>query len=105
MINDQWIEKFQREALPQIIKNLKPKKILLFGSRVTGNATQDSDLDIILISDVFKDIPFVRRMEMVLKIARFEKHIDYLCYTSEEFEKIKNSSSIIQNALECCIEV
>jgi hypothetical protein len=26
MINDQWIEKFQREALPQIIKNLKPKK-------------------------------------------------------------------------------
>jgi len=105
MINDQWIEKFQREALPRIIKNLKPEKILLFGSRVTGNATQDSDLDIILISDVFKDIPFVRRMEMVLKIARFEKHIDYLCYTSEEFEKIKNSSSIIQNALECCIEV
>lgn len=43
-------------------------------------------------------------MENMLKLVRFPKHVDYLCYTPEEFERIKDSSSIVEDALEECIE-
>lgn len=105
MVNDRWIEKFKREALPLIDKNIRPVRVLLFGSRVIGNAIEESDLDVIIISNIFRGVPFIKRMPMVLKIARFSKHIDYLCYTPEEFERIKDNSSLIKDAISHCAEI
>ena len=96
---DSWIEKFVSDALPLIKNRLKTDRVLIFGSRATGTAKNDSDLDIIILSDAFKDIPFIRRMPFVLNLLKFQKHIDALCYTESEFEKIKNESTIVQDAL------
>lgn len=104
-MHDLWIDKFKKEALPLIIKELHPSKVLFFGSRVTGGATEDSDIDIIIISDIFKEIPFIKRMERVIKLTRFPKHVDYLCYTPEEFMHLKVSSTLLENALEDFLEV
>ena len=100
MVKDKWIEKFKQEILPKIIKEYNPKKVLIFGSRVKGESDENSDLDIIVISDSFKEIPFVNRMSLLLKRFKFPKHIDYLCYTPEEFERIKDKSSLLIDALE-----
>jgi uncharacterized protein len=97
---DPWIKKYNSDILPIISKKIKPEKIYLIGSRVSGRAKKDSDIDIIVVSEYFHSIPFIDRMEKLLKLGRFEKHIDYLCYTPEEFEEIKNSSSIIQDAMQ-----
>jgi len=101
---DKWIVKFQEEALPHIVEKIKPSRVLIFGSRVKGDATEESDIDVIIISSAFEGTPFIRRMEKTLKIARFPKHVDYLCYTPAEFERIKESSSVVEDALEDCIE-
>jgi len=42
---------------------------------------------------------------MVLRKARFEKHVDYICYTPTEFENIKDKSSIIMDAVENELQV
>lgn len=102
---DIWIERFRKEALPRILEEIKPARVLLFGSRATGDAREESDLDVIVISDHFRDVRFLKRMEMLLKIARFPKHVDYLCYTPEEFERIKGTSSLIQIAMKQWIEI
>ena len=104
-MHDQWIERFNKEVLPLIVKDLNPSKVLIFGSRVTGNITDDSDIDVIIISDAFKEIPFIKRMTRVMKLTRFPKHVDYLCYTPEEFMNVKASSSLLENALENFIEL
>jgi len=44
-------------------------------------------------------------MPLVLKKVRFPKHVDYLCYTKEEYEKIKDESAIIKDALKHSIEI
>ena len=103
-MHDVWINRFAKEVLPIIVKELQPSKVLFFGSRAQGIATEDSDIDVIIISEHFKDIPFIERMVKVLKLARFPKHVDYLCYTPEEFMNIKTSSTIIENALENSVE-
>lgn len=104
--DDVWIKRFQNEALPRIINGINgPVKVFVFGSRVTGRATEMSDIDVLIVSDFFQGVPFIRRMEMMLGIAKFEKHVDYLCYTPEEFKRIKASSSVIQGAVENCEEL
>lgn len=100
MEKNEWIEKFKQQILPQIIKEYKPKRILIFGSRIKGTSDMNSDLDVIIISNSFYNIPFISRMSHILKKFKFAKHIDYLCYTPEEFDRIKDKSSILIDALE-----
>jgi predicted nucleotidyltransferase len=102
---DYWIGKFQNEALPRLIEEFTPKKVIIFGSRVRGTAKKDSDIDIIVISSYFASIPFLKRMPLVLKKVPFLKHVDYMCYTPEEYERIKNESSVIMDALENSMEI
>ena len=100
MEKDEWIEKFKQQILPQIVKEYRPKRILLFGSRIKRTSNMNSDLDVLIISDLFINIPFISRMSHILKKFKFTKHIDYLCYTPEEFDRIKDKSSILIDALE-----
>jgi len=45
-------------------------------------------------------MPFLKRMPFLLKLVQFEKHIDFLCYTEEEFRRAKRTSSMVKSALE-----
>jgi predicted nucleotidyltransferase len=105
MAKDLWVEKFQREVVPLLFQEFKPSKVFIFGSRIKGNATANSDLDVIVVSDHFNTVPFIKRMTLLSIKARFPKHVDYLCYTPEEFERVKISSAVIQDALQMCQEV
>lgn len=99
------LEKFKEEAVPKIIKDFDPKMILLFGSYARGDADEDSDIDVIVVSEEFSHIPFLRRMPLILKKVRFDRHIDFICYSPKEFEKIKNTSSIVMDALKYGIKL
>lgn len=99
-MNDQWVERYRKEILPKIVESLSPRRVLLFGSRAAGDARPESDLDVIIVADTFASIPFVRRMAYVLGIARFPKHVDYLCYTPDEFARIQDTSSVVRDAMD-----
>jgi len=105
MNNDRLLKQYEKGVLPAIIRLFSPVKVMISGSRVKGTATKDSDIDVIIVSESFTGIPFVRRMALVMKSARFKKHVDYLCYTPEEFERLKNTSSILRDAVGNAIEV
>jgi len=76
-----------------------------FGSYARGDWGVGSDLDVIIVAEAFARIPFVKRMAYVLGLARFPKHVDYLCYTREEFARIKETSSVVHSALDGCAEL
>ncbi|MGC8979244.1 hypothetical protein [Caldisericum sp.] len=44
-------------------------------------------------------------MPILLRMLDFEKHIDFLCYIQDEFERIKNNSVIVSSALKDGIEI
>jgi predicted nucleotidyltransferase len=102
---DHLIEKYRKEALPRLMEEFKPDKVILFGSRAKGNAQKSSDIDLIVISPYFKGIPFLRRMPLVLKKVPFPSHVDYICYTQDEYENIKDASSVIMDAREQSVEL
>jgi predicted nucleotidyltransferase len=105
MLEDQYLKQFYRDVVPSIVRVFSPVKVLVFGSRVKGTATDDSDIDVIIIAESFREIPFVNRMATVMKSVRFQKHVDYLCYTPDEYERLKDRSSILRDAASYAVEV
>lgn len=104
-MKDRWIERFVKEAVPNIVKEINPSQIIIFGSRARGDAEESSDIDVIVVSDYFKGIPFLRRMPILLRLIKFEKHVDFLCYTEDEFEDIKEESIVVSNALKDSLRI
>ncbi len=99
LMSDAVLKSFVETVVPVIKAYLSPSKILIFGSRVRGEATEASDVVVIIVSDFFSGIRFVKRMAIVLKKIRFSRHVDVICYTPDEFEKIKESSIVVKSAL------
>lgn len=82
------------------------KKVLLFGSRARGDFLEDSDYDVLIVSDDFKGKVFSKRIsEMYDYWDYFPLDIEPLCYTVKEFEKMRERIGIVQQALEEGIEV
>ncbi len=98
-MNDPIIAVFRSEILPKLIEFFQPEDVILFGSRVQGIAHDESDLDVILVSESFKNVLQHERFPLVRKRIRTPYSIDYLCYTPEEFERMKTRSSVLESAL------
>jgi predicted nucleotidyltransferase len=93
---DDVIRLFLEKAAPLIRAEFTAASILLFGSRIRGDARPDSDLDAIVISPAFLGIPFVDRAGRLLRRIRFPHALDLLCYTPEEFERMKPLSFVVR---------
>ena len=91
-----------QKAVQALTSSYKIHAIILFGSRARGNHLKTSDIDLIVVSNKFKQTPFVERPTQVLKALYKEgivAPIDLLCYTPQEFEKKKQEIGIVREAL------
>ena len=71
-------------------------RFILFGSRLRGEASKHSDIDVTVVSLRFDCL---KRTPMVLGKVPFPKHTDYMCYIPEDFDRIRQESAIITDAL------
>lgn len=82
----------------QLIKKYKPQKIYLFGSSVSGQMDDDSDLDFLIIKDDKKD-PYSRIVE-VYGLVKKQIAADFIVYTPQEFaERLKLEDPFIASIL------
>jgi len=100
MKKDKYISEFMEKYLGAIKTAYNPKGLWFFGSRVSGQPKEESDIDLVLVSDKFKGTKFIYRMGDFLKKFDYPKHIDALCYTPEEFEKKQKEIGIVREAVE-----
>jgi uncharacterized protein len=56
--------------------NIKIEKAFLFGSYATGNASDDSDIDIAFISNDFDGIRFTDRKKIIPDLIHFDCRFD-----------------------------
>jgi len=82
-------EKLLKSVVDRILAVAKPQRIILFGSAATGNMTQDSDLDLLVIEDGFSD----RRKESIRLRSALKDlmiSVDIFPMTPERFEETKD---------------
>lgn len=71
-----------------LINKYDPLKIILFGSLVSGNIHEYSDIDLIVIKKSQRN--FYERLEEVGLLVMPELAAEILVYTPEEFDIVKN---------------
>jgi len=99
----QVTEELLQEMTDLIVREVNPRKIILFGSHARGTARADSDLDFLVVEDGPFDAQRSRRAEMTrLGNILFDYFIpiDFLVFTPQEIEKWKDAKNhVIAHAL------
>jgi predicted nucleotidyltransferase len=99
----QVTEKLIQEMADLIVREVKPRKIILFGSHARGTSHAGSDLDFIVVEDGPFDAQRSRRAEMTrLGNIMFDYFIpiDFLVFTPQEIDKWKDvKNHVIAHAL------
>ena len=99
------MKKDLKKFLNKLKKNYNIKKAIIFGSRVRGDHFLDSDVDLILISEDFRNSRFTDRIGDVIEFWNSPIDLEVICYTPEEFEKKKRQIGIVKTAVEEGIEI
>lgn len=94
---DQFLNRVERE--------FKPEHVILFGSRAGEDYLEQSDYDIIVVSEMFEGIHFLNRMTMLYELWDYDFDLDILAYTPEEFEEKKKEIGIVSEAVKEGIEL
>src|SRR5712691_4747953 len=79
--------------------------VLLFGSQARGSTHEYSDIDLLVVSDTFRGKSYVARAWSVRKAWKLSHPVDFLCYTPEEFEKLRHQATIVRDAVREGVEV
>jgi len=87
------------EAIKQ--QGIKIEKYYLFGSHARGTADENSDIDLIVISSDFSQMPDWERWEILGKaVAKIMEPIEPLAFTPKEIETcIQRESNFIRYIL------
>ena len=99
-LKDPLLRRFQMRYLPRIRKAFAPEEVWAFGSRVRGDAMEESDLDVLIVSRKFEGIPWPNRSAVVFLAARIRDSLEILCYTPSEFQEKRQEIGIVQAAVE-----
>ena len=77
-------------AADRIVAALKPKKVILFGSYARGDATEHSDLDLMVIEPTTTDNEWDSMIVGRDAVGRMGTGVDVLVYDEETFEYRKD---------------
>lgn len=96
----------------KLIKELKGfkqkndiEKMYLFGSMAYGEPHKYSDIDLIVVSKRFKKKGILKRSPELYLKWDIDYPVDFLCYTPEEFNKLKKQITIVREAVKEGIEI
>ena len=92
--------KNELELMTNALKDkIQIEKVILFGSQAYGNPTEDSDIDLCIITEENK-----RKLELIREIRKiikpYKTHpMDILVYNSSEFNKKSSDFSGIEKVI------
>lgn len=83
-----------KKALDIIIKTAQPEKVILFGSRASGNFTSQSDYDLIILK---KGITHTRELAGTIykNLNNIGAPIDLLVVDYDKFNQLKNDPYLV----------
>ena len=91
-----------RRAIEVFLRNLRLRypdaEAYLYGSYARGDWLLDSDVDLIVVSDMFEGVDMAGRIADVRALAPRDVAFQIIAYTRREFEEVKKRSIVIQDA-------
>ncbi|MGD0111101.1 MAG: nucleotidyltransferase domain-containing protein [Armatimonadota bacterium] len=72
--------------VPRIVAEMRPERVILFGSAARGEAGEASDIDLTVIAET--ELSFFDRIGRVLRLYRGDREINVLVYTPDEWQQM-----------------
>jgi len=95
------LEEFKKK----LSKKIQIERMILFGSRANSRPKRWSDFDIIIVSKNFKGKKSRYRSKGFYDYWDLNYPVDFLCYTPEEFNRLKNKVTMVSGAVKTGIEI
>jgi len=97
-IKDDELRRYIEANLGRILELFAPRHIIAFGSRVNGTAREDSDIDLIVVSDAFEGVPILERSRRFNEAVKWHIRVDAWCLTVKEFERLRRQVGVVADA-------
>jgi len=97
-IKDDELRRYIEANLGRILELFAPRHIIAFGSRVNGTAREDSDIDLIVVSDAFEGVPILERSRRFNEAVKWHIRVDAWCLTVKEFERLRRQIGLVGDA-------
>lgn len=93
------IVKVVKDFVQKLSQDFTLQKVILFGSQAKGSAQSESDVDLIIVSEDFRVIRSFERSARMYDYWDAFIPVDFICYTPDEFERLKKRISLVSEAL------
>ena len=80
-------------------RKINVRKAILTGSRATGSYLEDSDVDLIIVSDDFSEMQLPERLKFLQKQWKSRIPLEAFGYTVNEFRTLRERSTYVREAI------
>jgi len=94
--------------LEELSKKIRVEEAYLFGSYAKGTWIKTSDIDLIIVSPDFREMPYLKRLDLINEIQwklNIKPFIEAIPLTPEELEVKLRESVVIRDASKYWIRV
>ncbi|BES81580.1 nucleotidyltransferase domain-containing protein [Pyrodictium abyssi] len=85
--------------------SVKVEKVLLFGSIARGDYTEDSDVDLVIVSRDWSQLRIEERLRLLYRLWRGRRDATFVPSTPEELKKLLQKSIVLQDASKYWIQL
>ena len=93
----QQLEQNLGRILDALKTHYQPDQVIVFGSLASGNVTETSDLDLLIVKNTNKR--FFDRIREVVKICDYDIGVDFLVYTPKELTEAARSNPFVRDEI------
>ena len=99
MVTQQYVQKVARGYVEQLGRRIRVKEAILAGSWAKGSYLEDSDVDLIIVSDDFSKMPLPERLKYLQKQWKSRIPLEAFGYTVNEFRRLQRKSTYVKDAV------
>ncbi len=99
MATEEFVRKIVRGYVNRLGHQINIQRALLTGSWATGSYLEDSDVDLIVVSDDFEEMSLPERLVYLQKSWKNTLPLEAFGYTTTEFRKLRRNSSYVKDAV------
>ena len=99
MAKETDIQRITKRYIQKLARSMTINKAILTGSWATGKYLEDSDVDLIIVSDDFSKMTLSERLSYLQKNWKNRVPLEAFGYTVDEFRKLGQRSTYVKDAI------
>lgn len=99
MATEEGIQRIAKSYVNRLARNIKVRRAILTGSWANGTYMEDSDVDIIIVSDDFDKMALPERLQYLQKEWKSRIPLEAFGYTETEFRNLSKNSTYVKDAI------